>query len=170
MENKYLSQAGYPNAVSTPSYNSVKITSPFAYKDLEKSLEGIAAAPNPKQKSCPIEDMFSDKAKTLKASVNALLEEIKLREDLNDSHFGKIDGEVCDLRVELMNLESGGCYYPKFLSEARVKIKDNVFELERERRKEGLECWRDLMFLKKYLMGSLKDYWELVRRREVLGE
>jgi hypothetical protein len=54
------------------------------------------------------------------------------------------------------------------LSEAKDKIKSNVLELEREKRKEQLECWRDLMFLKKYLMVSLKDYWELERKRGML--
>jgi hypothetical protein len=55
------------------------------------------------------------------------------------------------------------------LDEAKARIKSNVLELEREKRQKGLECWRDLMFLKKYLMRSLKDYWELARKRKVLG-
>ncbi len=50
----------------------------------------------------------------------------------------------------------------------KTKIEGNVLELEKERRNEYLECWRDLMFLKKYLMVALKDYWELVKKREVL--
>lgn len=172
MENRYLSPAAYPDIVSTSSNDSREKASPFAHKELKKSLEVIASSPEPKRKSSLLEDMFSDKARTLKASVNALLEEIQLREDLNASHFGKIDGEVRRLHTELMNLENISDCYPGDLTrdvdEAKVKIKANVLELERERRSEGLECWRDLMFLKKYLMGSLKDYWELVRRRVVL--
>lgn len=173
MEGTNLSPAIYPNIVSTSSYDPGKTATPFAHEELKKSLEVIVSNPEPKRKSCLLEDMFSDKAKTLKASVNALLEEIQLREDLNASHFGKIDGEVCRLHSELMNLENISDCYPRDLTrdvdEAKVKIKANVLELERERRSEGLECWRDLMFLKKYLMGSLKDYWELVRRRGMLG-
>lgn len=76
MENKYLSPTIYPNVVSTSSGDLGKITTPFAHKELKKSLELIVSNPQPKQKSCPLEDMFSDKAKTLKASVNAILEEI----------------------------------------------------------------------------------------------
>ena len=173
MENKFLSPATYPNVVPTSSRDLRKRAAPFAHKELKKSLEVIASSPEPKRKNSLLEDMFSDKARTLKASVNALLEEIQLREDLNTSHFGKIDGEVRRLHTELMNLANIGDCYPGDLTsdvdEAKVKIKADVLELEKERRSEGLECWRDLMFLKKYLMGSLKDYWELVRRREVLG-
>jgi len=111
--------------------------------------------------------------KTLKASVNALLEEIKLREDLNAHQFKKINGEICRQHTQMMQLENLKDHYSfdltKDASEAKAKIESNVLELEREERQERLECWRDLMFLKKYLMVSLKDYWELVRKREVLG-
>ena len=73
-----------------------------------------------------------------------------------------------------MQLENIKDCYPfdltRDVDEAKTKIKTNVLELEREKRQEGLKCWRDLMFLKKYLMVSLKDYWELVRRRGVLRD
>jgi len=145
---------------------------PFIHNELKKSLEVIVSNSKSKQKSCPLEDMFSDKAKTLKASVNAILEEIKLREDLNTSQFKKINGEICRQHTELMQLENLKDHYPfnltKDIGETKTQIETNVLELEKEKRKEGLECWRDLMFLKKYLMVSLKDYWELVRKRGVL--
>ncbi len=71
-----------------------------------------------------------------------------------------------------MQLENFKDHYPfnltSDISEAKAQIETNVLELEKEKRKEGLECWRDLMFLKKYLMVSLKDYWELIRKRGVL--
>ena len=49
-----------------------------------------------------------------------------------------------------------------------VQVEDKLLDLEQEKRKEKLECWRDLMFLKKYLMSSLKEYWDLVKRGAVL--
>ena len=143
MENKHLSPAIYPNVVSTSSNNPEKTATPFA-----QDIEIIAG--------CPLEDMFSDKAKTLKASVNALLEEIQLREDLNAFQFKKMNGEICRQHTELMQLENIRDCYPfdltRDVDEAKAKIKTNVLELEREKRQEGLKCWRDLMFLKKYLM------------------
>jgi hypothetical protein len=174
MESRNLSPAIYPNIVSTSSGDSRKKAAPFAHKELKKSLEAIVSNPDPKPKRHLLEDMFSDKARTLKASVNALLEEIQLREDLNTSHFKKMNDEICRQHTELMQLENIRNCYPFDLTgdvdEAKTKIKTNVLELEREKRQEGLECWRDLMFLKKYLMGSLKDYWELARKRWVLGD
>lgn len=118
--------------------------------------------------------MFSDKSRTLKATVNALLEEIQLREDLNTHHFKKMNDEICRQHTDLMQLENIRDCYPfdltRDVDEAKTRIKTNVLELEREKRQEGLECWRDLMFLKKYLMVSLKDYWELFRKRSILED
>lgn len=170
MENKYLSPVNYPNVAPTSSGGYGRSAIPFTHKELKKSLEVIIT--KPKKKSRPLEDMFSDKAKTLKASVNAILEEIKLREDLNAYQSKKINGEICRQHTELMQLENLKDHYPfnltKDIGETKTQIETNVLELEKEKRKEGLECWRDLMFLKKYLMVSLKDYWELDRKRGVL--
>ncbi len=162
MENKYLIPAVYPNVVSTP----------HTQIESRKSLEEITSNLTSNQKGNPLENMFSDKSKSLKASVNALLEEIRLREEINSHQFNKIDKEIRRQHTELMQIENLKDNYPhdltKDLSEAKDKIKSNVLELEREKRKEQLECWRDLMFLKKYLMVSLKDYWELERKRGLL--
>jgi hypothetical protein len=174
MESKNLSPAIYPNIVTTHSGDSRKKATPFAHKELKKSLEAIVSDPEPSPRRPVLEEMFSDKAKTLKASVNALLEEIQLREDLNTSHFKKMNGEICRQHTELMQLENIVDSHPFDLTgdldEAKSRIKTNVLELEREKRQEGLECWRDMMFLKKYLMVSLKDYWELARKRGILGD
>jgi hypothetical protein len=168
MEGKNLSSV-VSSDVTSPH---LRKKSPFAHRYLKKSLEANTLDSNSVKPVGLLEDLHSDKALSLKASVNVLLEEIKLREDLNGSHFGKIDGEVSRLRVALRNLENTGYCDPRDLSgevdESRFRIKGDVLELERERRKEGLECWRDLMFLKKYLMGALREYWDLVRRRGML--
>ena len=83
MENKYLSLHTYPGIAATHNGNTQRPYIPFTHKNLKKSLEEIVSNPDPTSKKLPIEDMFSDKAKTLKNSVNAILEEISLRKDLN---------------------------------------------------------------------------------------
>ena len=161
MKNKYLSPCSYPNPVLDNPDSGIKPESPFRDGKIKKSIEKIVTDKKSKKGHNILEDLISDKAKTLKASVNALLEEIRLREELNVSLVKKIDGEVCKLRVELMGLDNLTDSYPFDLSagldEARFRIKESVFELERERRVEGVECWRDLMGLRKDLMTSLKD-------------
>ena len=50
-----------------------------------------------------------------------------------------------------------------------MQFENVILELEKEKRKEYLECWRDLMFLKKYLLSAFKEYWDLIKKREVLS-
>lgn len=170
MGNKHLSFEVYSGIGLT---SSKKVATPFEHTEIKKSLEAIVSNPESPKKSSPLENMFSDKSKSLKASVNALLEEIRLREDINLCQVKKMNKEVCRQHTELMELDNLDCNYPfglaREISDAKDKVKGNVLELEREMRKEEVECWRDLMGLKKYLMVSLKDYWELERKRGVLS-
>ena len=73
----------------------------------------------------------------------------------------------------MSNLENMSMSYSPDLGKERnnmrLKIDSEILELEKEKRKEYLECWRDLMFLKKYLFSALKDYWDLRNRRDVLS-
>ncbi len=92
MENKFLSPEKYPEADLSSLDKSKLAASPFAHKDLKKSLEKVLSDSN--KSPTLLENLLSDKARTLKASVNTLLEEIKLREDLNAEENSGIPGTV----------------------------------------------------------------------------
>ena len=145
---------------------------PFYHADLRTSLEGILFREKPEKEKGLLEKLFSDKTKTLKATVKALLDEIKLRENLNIHLLNKVGEDICSQHTHLMQIENHKVHYSfdMFIEIKKLilQIEDNVLELEKEKRKEYLECWRDLMFLKKYLLSSLKDYWDLTKKKELL--
>ncbi len=161
----------YPNAV--PDYLENQPSKRFYHTNLENNLEGITLKPTPEKPKGLLERVFSDKATTLKATVKALLDEIKLRETLDSYLLKKMDDEICRQDTGLMQLDNVRLHYSpdlaKTMNKRKMELETNVLELEKEKRKEYLECWRDLMFLKKYLLTSLKDYWDLVKKREVLS-
>jgi len=142
--------------------------------DLEKCLKEIISSTNSHKRQGPLERLFSDKAKTLKATVRALLEEIKKRENLSAHLVDNIDEEICTKNSNIMQLDKVKAQYNfdlfKEVSSQRTKLERMVSDLDREKRKERLECWHDLMFLRKYLFSALKDYWDLVKRRELVSE
>ena len=146
---------------------------PFYHSDLRESLENIVLKEGSEKEKGILERVFSDKSKTLKATVKALLNEIELRERLNSHLLYKIDDEICEQHTDLMQLENLKVHYifDRFMEVKNKKnqLEDNVLELEKEKRKEYVECFRDLMFLKKYLLTSLKDYWDLVKKRDLLS-
>ncbi len=88
--------------------------------------------------------------------------------------LSEIDNSICKQHTDSFkfNMRSAHYQFDRFmeLQKQQQQIEDNVLELEREKRKEYLECWKDLMFLKKYLMMALKQYWDLVKRQEILSD
>ena len=59
-------------------------------------------------------------------------------------------------------LELGRRYFKPAGTSIKVTKPDDVVPLVahlKEKRQEYLSCWKDLMSLKKYLLSSLKDYW-----------
>ena len=96
-----------------------------------------------------------------------------LREKMNLHLMNKIDEDISSQNTDLSNLSiSSFTYSPDLQKESnnrKMQLEGRVLELQQEKRNEYVECWRDLMFLKKYLFMSLKDYWDLSKRRDVLA-
>lgn len=151
------------------SCNSKEPQKPFFHTELKSSLENIVFNNKAVNGKAPLENIFADKSSTLKAGVKALLDEIELRENLNTHLLNKIDNGICREKNLIENIRIS--YSPessKDIASMKLQLENNLLNLREEKRKEYLECWRDLMVLKKYLMMSLREYWDLVKRREVL--
>ncbi len=159
-----------------PSYldNSVLKPRPFYHTGFEDSLESIVLKDEPEIEKDIVGKVFSDKGKSLKATVKALFNEIMLRESLDSFLLYDINDKICRQHnhLEQVNQFMRFNYSADFLdyfSKAKMQIEDKVLDLEKEKRNEYLECWKDLMGLKKYLLTALKDYWNLNSRKLFLG-
>jgi len=152
--------------------NNKIVLRPFYHTDLKNTLENIVFKDKLEKDTNLLDKLFFDKSKTSKATVKALLEEITLRENLNIHLLNKINKDICRQDTHLMHLENIKVQYFQdwFIDIKKIKmqIEDKILELEKEKRKEYLECWRDLMFLKKYLLSAFKEYWDLIKKRDVL--
>ena len=91
MEYNNLPRTEYSNTAPSYSENPEQKPSIYYHPCLKDSLEELALKTRPEQKPGTLESMFSDKSTSLKASVHALLEEIKLREDIDSYQLNKID-------------------------------------------------------------------------------
>jgi len=146
----------------------------FSNSEISKSLEGITLKSDSMNENSLLEILLSDKSKTLKSTIKALLNEIELREDLDMHLLSKISEDLCEQNTNLDHLKNMKVQYSfelwENVNKSRIQIENQLLELEKEKRKEYLECWRDLMFLKKYLLSALREYWDLVKRRDMLEE
>ncbi len=161
----------YPNA--WPTYLENQQAKPFYHTNLKDSLEGITLTLGPAKQYGGLETIFSDRARTSKATVKAILDDIRKREYLDSNLLNKIDYEICSQHTALMGLENVKLRYSpdlaEYMNKRKSHLESNVLGLEEEKRKEYLECWRDLMFLKKYLLSALRDYWDIAKKRDLLS-
>jgi hypothetical protein len=145
---------------------------PFYHTKFKDSLEKIVFKNKSETRNTILDNVFSDKQKTLAATIKSLLDEIHLREELDLHLLNKINEDRCWQKTQLINLENLNVNYIfewfNEINKHKIKIENNILDLEKEKRKEYLECWRDLMFLKKYLMSALKDFWELTKKQNLL--
>ncbi len=162
------------NSEALPAYLEHSVLKPRAlyHTEFATTLENIVSENDSKKEQGILEKVFSDKTNTLKSTIKAIFNEIKLREILNSFLLDKIEDDIGKQNIhheQLENLKSSYSF-DSFMDvkTKKMKLDENMLELEKEKRKEHLECWRDLTSLKKYLLSALKDYWDLTKRREML--
>jgi len=119
-----------------------------------------------------LERATGDKRHSLKATIKALFNEILGREKLSRLLAEKIEEEIMQTHTYLQELRQLTRYdYSGFwmlnLNSRRTQLEDRAIKLEQEIRQESVGCWRDLSVLKKYLLFSLKTYWEFHHRAEL---
>lgn len=128
---------------------------------------------NPRGES-PLERLLSGRTRTLKAAVNELLDEIQRRENLHERLVDGFDEQLFGQQSRLEQIRGQSLPYDFEFWVQRKKLEqsleDSVGDLLSERRREMVECWRDVALLKKYLMIALREYWDAARRTEILTD
>jgi len=175
MEYQIYKPAKYEKESNLIGYldNSLLKPRPFYHTGIEESLESIVLKEEPERERGIVEKIFSDKGRTLKATIKALFNEILLRERLNSHLLDRIDSDICktDSYLEQIRFFTQRQYLPDLeiaFSRRRTQLENQVCDLEKEKRQEYLNCWKDLMFLKRYLLSALKDYWTVSNRKSFL--
>mgnify|MGYP001574181636 CR=1 FL=1 len=146
---------------------------PFFHSNLGRGIEQLVAEEKPEEAPSLAERIFADKRKTTKATVRALFQDITMREKLDIELLNRIGEDLGTARSYLENIKelTARDYSGELtmnLGRRRGQLEGVVMELEREKRKEYLECWRDLANLKRYLLTALQTYWTLSKRKDVL--
>jgi len=159
-------QNHYRSAI--PSYLDNPILKPrnFYETGLEESLEKIVLNDEPQQERVLIDRIFSDKSRTLKATIKALFNEVLTRERLNSVLLKDIDSELCKTGSYLEQIRDvTKRQYTHDLELAfagrRTQLESRLLDLTKQKREEYLTCWKDLAYLSKGLLVALKDYWDM---------
>ncbi len=110
---------------------------PFYHTDLSSIIENIDFKEKPEINKNILEKLFTDKSKTQKATVKALLEEIELRENLDTHLLKKIEEEISIHNSQLLNLNNLRFYNNldlfKDMSKVKMELENNILDLKKEK-------------------------------------
>ncbi|MBU2464692.1 MAG: hypothetical protein KJ844_11490, partial [Candidatus Edwardsbacteria bacterium] len=142
------------------------------YPDLENTVLSILSADE--KPSSDLDEIFSNKTKVLKSTIKQLFNEINLRFQVDKDIFQSITDDICACYtfLEEVKLHVGRGYDMEMvlsLMPRRSQLETQIFDLKKQKRTEALECWRDMMIVKKYLMMALSEYWKLSKRQQLLS-
>ncbi len=112
---------------------------------------------------------FFDKIERIRQVIVETIFEMKNRQRLNESFIQGIDSKIANMLHELKELKHWSLGNNPSIETRRIHLEKEVLQLEKEKRINNLNCWRDLLLLKKDLREALSEYKTLMRFKEILS-
>lgn len=148
---------------------------PFSYPMPEQLFsQPLSEAYSAKTKNSEdiVGEIFEDKLHALKTTIESILAQIEQRKKFTKNNLLSLLRGECKCDTELMQLEDklkySGAAGPG-ADKAKATAQKELLNLERERRFEGVSCWRDLVFLRKELVNTLSEYKTALRKQAMLS-
>jgi len=119
-----------------------------------------------------INTFFSDKVGMLKAGLENILSQVEERKGIKERNVVSIRKDMCRCQSYLLEIEAlTKVLYTHDISmgRKRTNLDGQMFSLKKDLRSEELSYWRDLVFLKKEFMETLKEYQAAKKRNELLS-
>ena len=132
-----------------------------------KNLEGQTS----KNSNDLINTFFSDRVAMLRATLENILSQIEERKRIKERNLLSIRKDMCKCQSYLLEIEAlSNLLYSRGINmgRRRTNLDGQMFSLKKDLRSEELSYWRDLVFLKKEFMETLKDYQAAKKRKELL--
>ena len=142
MEYKLPNYAG-----AFPSYleNSVLRPRDYYHTGIEEGLEKIVLNEEPEMERGVVDKVFSDKGRTLKATVKAFFNEILTRERLNSELLKRIDSDICKTDSyldQIIDRESYSQKKSELLSKKKtIEEQISTFEQKQNNWLEPMRAW-----------------------------
>ena len=115
------------------------------------------------------DDFFLDKMELNRQVIVETIAEIKTRQRLNSLFIQGIDSKIANMLHELDKLKHWSLGNNPSIETRRIHLEKEILQLEKEKRVNNLNCWRDLLLLKKDLREALGEYKTLMRFKEILS-
>jgi hypothetical protein len=107
----------------------------------------------------PALPQIESRLKFLQESISELEEQLRLRHEQKQAMLDELDQKICGVQTSIHALEHmGNLRSPSLMDQRRMHLEKEVKELEREKRQQKQEYWRDSIALQKELRLLKKEY------------
>jgi hypothetical protein len=113
-------------------------------------------------------DFFTYKVKDLRESIDQISKEISIRFEMKKEFDKELDYQLSRAALSLSEFRHWGLGYNTGVDVKRNMLEKQLTDFRREKRKTELQCWEDIISLKKDLRKVLEEYKALLNRKEVL--
>ena len=117
----------------------------------------------------PIDTFFTAKRTFAARSVEDILSSLYERETLKYDNLRDIDYQSATLRTRLFELQRWRLGLNPQMERVRFQVEQELAGLEGEKRKEHVECWRDVTRLKGDLRDALREFGQEQRKTDLLN-
>jgi len=118
----------------------------------------------------PLAEFLAGKTRFLSQSVEDMLGLLYERERIKYDHALTIDYASCQLKTRLFETGTWRTGMDPRLDRTRGQIEGELLNLEREKRMENVNCWRDVTRLKSELRETLREFDQEKRRHTLLEQ
>ena len=148
------SSFSFPAASDSAALLETRIDPPVGNDVLDALTHDITAGPT----TDPIDTLFSAKRTFAARSVEDILSSLYERETLKYDNLRDIDYQSATLRSRLFELQRWRLGLNPQMERVRFQVEQELASLEGEKRKEHVECWRDVTRLKGDLRDALREF------------
>jgi len=117
----------------------------------------------------PLAQFLSVKREFVKKSLDEIAALIEEREQVKNSNIDKINQDICKVRTKMLNLSWQKYFIDSGTDKLYQTLQKQVIALNREKRAEDINCWRDVIRLKSDLRESLKEEAQEKRKQTLLS-
>jgi len=140
-------------------------------KDLCEELfpSEISREPS-KEKREPKEfaDFFTYKIKDLRENIDHIKKEISVRFKMKKEFDKELNYQLSKAAFSLSEFKRWGLGYNTGVDVKRNMLEKQLTDFRREKRRTELQCWEDIISLRKDLRDVFEEYKVLLNRKEVL--
>jgi hypothetical protein len=106
----------------------------------------------------PLDNFLTAKRTFVGKTVEDILGSLYERVSLKYENLQQLDYQACQLKTRLMALEQWRWGLNPQMERVRIGIEHEILDTDSEKRREEVECWRDVTRLKTELRESLREF------------